>query len=434
MTKAPELYDLSSEEALIGAILNDPDTIIEALEILKPDDFFSFKYRSIFQKMYDLWSEGKDINPLSVRDRLKKDEKTKFIEECVLSSIMVNTNLYIDTRSDSYASIILEASNLRKIYAFAENLRDEAGKRKNPTDLLASISSFVSDQIMTEKDEFISLYDMREELIDEYAKIKDGIKDGGIYSGFTKFDQMTNGLSAGDLMILAARPSMGKTCVALQMALNMARKKNSVAFYSLEMSNEQVLKRSFAGISRIPLYRIKNGTMNEEEEKQFGTYIDMLPKTLLINENPHQTISQIRINAHKLKAVHGLDVIFIDFLQLITEESGQKGRSREQAVSEMSRMLKVLARELEVPIICLSQLSRACELRNDKRPILSDLRESGAIEQNADIVSFLYRPFYYNNEMEESILELNVAKHRNGQTGKITLNIDLDTQRVFDNF
>ena len=442
-------YSIEAEEALLGSIFIKPDAISEIIEVITPADFYKNNYRIIFEEMLKAYNIGKIIDTLLIVEALKKSEK---LEEIGGEDIIYDLVDVVSTAANAvnYAYVIKEKSIQRQLIETGERITRMAYRGYDEVDTMLDKAESMIFKIAEakQKKDVVSLNElagMKISSLDEMSKYKGGIR--GISSGFSKYDELTSGFHGSDLIILAARPAMGKTAFALNLALNVAKAGKHVLVYSLEMGNEQLFDRLLSIESKIKLSAIKDGTLKDADYTDLGNGMGRLAELpLYISDSSSVNILEIKAVARRLKAEGKLDFMMIDYLQLINPTSGSK-KSREQEISEISRSLKIIAKELNIPIVTLSQLSRSVEQRTDKRPILSDLRESGAIEQDADMVMFLYREKYYNkdnvqqpgdsgnsevpsqytkpkqqsNDEELEKVEVIVGKHRSGPTGTIIL-------------
>ena len=420
-------HSLEAEKALIGGIFYDNEIFDEIQDLVRADDFYNSENSAIFQLMNKLHSESRGIDPVLVADEIKRSNfKNKEEIQEVLSEILEDITSSYNLLE--YAELIKEKAMLRKLGNIGAKITEIAYREEGTADSIVDKAEEMvlnlSNKIL--KSEIINIGSLSvDELtrLDEMRKNRDKIL--GIPTGFVDLDRMTGGLNNSDLIILAARPAMGKTAFALNLALNAANISNkNVLIFSLEMPAQQLYQRLLAMESEIGQGKIKMGNLTEDEWARMAFSMGNLSsKNIFVADLPNTNVLEIRSYARKMKSNDKLDLIVIDYLQLINGTRVSRGEfNRQQEVSDISRALKGLARELNVPIIALSQLSRSVEQRMDKRPMLSDLRESGAIEQDADIVAFLYREDYYIPETEnKGINELIIRKHRNGAVGTIKL-------------
>lgn len=429
-------YSIEAEQALIGGIFYNSEPFGEILDILNAEDFYKKEHSGIFQAMLELYSEDKTIDPVLVVETAKKLNKFNItsIEEAlnqILEEIRSSYNLL------EYAQIIKEKAMLRNLGNVGVKITEIAYKDNRASeDIIDEAEAMVLN--LSNKISKKEIIPIKSAVLDEVRRLEkvsqNRGKPTGLSSGFIDLDQKTSGLNNSDLIILAARPAMGKTAFALNLVLNVAKlESKSVLFFSLEMSSSQLYQRLLAIESAVPLANIKNGYLDENAWSNIGLATAKLSNyKIFIGDIPNINVLEIRSYARKMKSRGELDLIIIDYLQLI-QGTGRGSDNRQQEVSDITRSLKSLARELDIPIIALSQLSRAVESRMDKRPVLSDLRESGAIEQDADIVAFLYREEYYIPETEnKGITELIIGKHRNGPTGTVKFNFLSDITKFRD--
>ena len=420
-------HSLEAEKALIGGIFYNQELFEEIKDIVSAEDFYKIEHSSIYKAMEQVYSDSKGIDAILIDEEIKKSNsknKEEILE--VLSDIL-------DEITSSYN--LLEYANLIKEKAMLRRLGNVGAEITQ----LAYNDVRVAEEIIDEAEAMVlnlsknilknSIVDMKTAGVEEIMRMErvseNRGKTLGIPTGFIDLDRMTSGLNNSDLIILAARPAMGKTAFALNLALNAGKEQKNVLVFSLEMPAQQLYQRLLSIESGIPQHKLKNVYLEEDEWTKLTVATLNLSKTsIFVADLPYTNVLEIRSYARKMKSQKKLDLIIIDYLQLING-TGRGGSefSRQQEISDISRSLKGLARELDVPVIALSQLSRAVESRVDKRPMLSDLRESGAIEQDADIVAFLYREEYYIPDTEnKGITELIIGKHRNGATGIVKLN------------
>ncbi len=430
-------YNLEAEKSLLGGIFYNNELFGEIIEILHSEDFYSRENEVIFGAMLELYSEGNIIDAILVNEKVKKTQKVnaEIIEKRlseILDEITSSYNLI------EYANLIKEKATLRKLGLTGTKITEIAYKDDRAVEDIVDEAEALVLGLSTKitKKEIVPIkFATIEEIKRQETISQNNGKTTGMSTGFTDLDRQTSGLNNSDLIILAARPAMGKTAFALNLLLNVAKIENkAVLFFSLEMSTSQLYQRLLAIESGVPLHNIRNGFLDDDAWAKVGVATSRLSNTkIFIGDLPNVSALEIRSYARKMKSRGELDLIIVDYLQLIQGRSGN-GASRQQEISDISRALKSLARELDVPIIALSQLSRKVEDRVDKRPILSDVRESGAIEQDADIVAFLYREEYYIPETEnKGITELIIGKQRNGPTGVVKLNF-LEAFTRFTNY
>ena len=423
MTRIPP-HSVESEQSILGSILLDKDAIITVTETIKPDDFYKEAHKIIYECMITLSNKGEPIDLITLTEELRKQGHLNDIGGI---SYITSLSTIVPTTSNVkyYADIVKEKSVLRKLIKASNEIINlgYSGATKIE-DVLEQAEKSIFD-ISQEKtsDDFKSInlvlmdaYDMIEKLYTNKSDVT------GITTGFKDLNKKINGLQRTDLILIAARPAMGKTAFSLNLVQNAALKGDaSVAVFSLEMSKEQLVQRMLSSQSSVELKKIKTGTLNDNDWPRIIDAMAVLSDAKIhIDDTPGIKISELRSKCRKLKIEKGLDLVLIDYLQLMEGEGNNE--SRQQEISKISRSLKILAKELNCPVVALSQLSRAPEQRADHRPMLSDLRESGAIEQDADIVMFLYRDEYYHADSESTnIGEVIIAKNRHGETGSVEL-------------
>ena len=420
-------HSLEAEQAVLGSMLIDGRCINEVVGLVRPDDFYLQTNREIYETIYEMFSYSQPIDPVTVLDKMR--ERGVFDEQNspkYLMQLMEITPTAANVKQ--YAQIVRDKSLLRGLSTAASDIVDTvyegvgtaqdileaaekrifAIRRGNAVDSLEHVGTIL-----------LKVYDRLAELAKSDSDIS------GLSTGLRDLDKFISGLNNSDLMLLAARPGMGKTSMALNIALNVAKKypKKTVAFFSLEMSKQQLVTRLISNESFVDNKKLVTGRLDPEDWSKIGLASTVLNQTdLRVDDNPSLTVAEMNAKCRRLE---NLGLVIIDYLQLMTAAGGPVkygGENRQQVVSDISRSLKIMAKELNVPVVCLSQLSRANESRQDKRPMLSDLRESGAIEQDADEVLFLYREDYYNKETEkQNIAECIVAKNRHGETGTVEL-------------
>lgn len=417
-------HSVEAEQSVIGSMIMDKDAITTAMEILDSDDFYRTQYGVLFQAMVDLYQEDKPVDVVTLSEKLKEKELP---EE--LAGIEVITELLkiVPTSANVkyYANIVKDKAVLRRLIKITEGITNTCYQAKESVeDILQTTEKQVFDIVQNKgSNDFVSIRDVVLQSIEsiEAASRNKGTVTG-IATGFYDLDYKTSGLQPSDLILVAARPSMGKTAFVLNIAEYVALKSNiTTAIFSLEMSKEQLVKRILSMNSRVDSQAIRSGELQDEDWSKLVESARLIGNSnLIIDDTPGISISELRSKCRKFKLEHNLGLIIIDYLQLMS--GGKKAESRQQEISEISRSLKALAREVNAPVIALSQLSRAVEQRPDKRPMLSDLRESGAIEQDADVVMFIYRDDYYNHDSEEAgVSEIIIGKQRNGPTGTVKL-------------
>jgi replicative DNA helicase len=414
--------NIEAEQAVLGAIFIEPESLTVASEFLIPEDFYRSSHQKIFSAMLKLSDQGKAIDVVTVTEELAATEQLENIGG--VSYLMELANAVPTAANvEYYARIVEEKSLLRRLIRTATEIAQEGYSREDEVESLLSEAEKKIMEVSGRKSagSFISIKDVLVEAYDNIEKLANRQGDiTGIPTGFTELDRMTAGFQRNDLIIVAARPSVGKTAFALNIAQNVATKTDEVvAIFSLEMGAEQLVMRMLSSEGNINAQNLRTGDLSDEDWKKLTMAMGSLSNAqIYIDDTPGIRIAEMRAKCRRLKQERGLGMILIDYLQLIQGDG--KADNRQQEVSEISRSLKALARELEVPVIALSQLSRSVEQRQDKRPMMSDIRESGSIEQDADIVAFLYRDDYYDKETEnKNIIEIIIAKQRNGPVGTV---------------
>ncbi|MBH0230278.1 replicative DNA helicase [Halobacillus yeomjeoni] len=418
-------HNIEAEQAVLGAIFLEPEAMSTAAEYLLPEDFYRASHQRIFEVMLNLSDKGEPIDLVTVTTALSNN---KVLEEVGGVSYLTDIANAVPTAANItyYTKIVSEKSTLRSLIRTATNIVTTGySEEEDLEDVLNSAEKDIlevsqrknSGAFKNIKDVLIDVYDNIEQLHNNEGGIT------GIPTGYRDLDNITSGFQRNDLIIIAARPSMGKTAFALNIAQNVAvHTDENVAIFSLEMGADQLVSRMLCAEGNIDAQRLRTGHMEAEDWNKLTMAMGSLSNAgIFIDDTPGVRVSEIRSKCRRLKQEHGLGMILIDYLQLIQGSANSK-ENRQQEVSEISRSLKGLARELNVPLIALSQLSRGVESRQDKRPMMSDLRESGSIEQDADIVGFLYRDDYYDQESEnQNIIEIIISKQRNGPVGNVEL-------------
>ena len=417
-------HSMEAEQSVIGSMIMDREAIVVASELISSEDFYNKQYGVLFETMCELNDAGSPVDLVTLQNRLQSKDvppevsSLEFVRD-ILSAPLITANI------KHYANIVAEKSTLRKLIRLNEEIANACYGGKESLEYILEDTEKRVFQLVQKRttDAYVPI---RQVVMNAMDKIEAAAKNKGsvtgIPTGFLDLDYRTAGLQPSDLILIAARPSMGKTALMLNLARNVAFKKNlCMAVFSLEMSKEQLVNRMFSMESNVDSQKLRTGQLNDQEWEKLIESAGVIGKSsLIIDDTPGISIAELRSKCRKYKLEHGLSVIMIDYLQLMTG-SGRTD-SRQQEISDISRSLKSLARELSVPVIALSQLSRAVEQRPDHRPMLSDLRESGAIEQDADVVMFIYRDEYYNKESEKrGITELIIAKQRNGPIGTVEL-------------
>lgn len=411
--------DIEVEKKLLSALmLKGGEAIPEAVEVLQEDDFYRPEHRLIYKALVKLGSAGTSVNILLVENELKLSGDLKRVTRHYLYDVW--NQEHTTGRVPEYAKIIKELAQLRRLIEIGQELSSEAMKESaTVAEILADTEKKLTEAAGTSFQKIMSAHDFAVETLEELMKKDD--KTQGIETGFLYLDATISGFKKANLIILAARPSMGKTALALNIAANVARK-NFVLLFSLEMSRAELGVRFISSLAHVNSIRVQNRVFTDGEwQAVLRAGDDLSGLKMCIDDTMGITLTELKTKARKVKREHGLGLIVIDYLQLMQCDDRYKG-NRVQEVSELSRGLKALARELDIPILALSQLSRNVEMRAEKKPQLSDLRESGSIEQDADLVMFLYRDEYYDRDTNRpNIAELIIAKNRNGATGVVPL-------------
>lgn len=422
--KRVQPHSIEAEQSVIGAMLMDKEAIIVASEMLHGDEFYARQHGVLFDAMVELYNEGKPVDLITLQNRLREKDvppeisSLEFVKD-LLDVVPTSANV------KHYATIVAEKALLRKLIRTNEEIANACylGKDKVET-ILEETEKRIFELVQSRNSgDYVPI---RQVVINALEKIEASAKTKGnvtgLSTGFLDLDYKTAGMQPSDFILVAARPSMGKTAFVLNIAEHMAFKENKcVAIFSLEMSKEQLVNRLFSLESRVDAQQLRTGDLKDSDWEKLIESANVIGKSkLIIDDTPSISISEMRSKCRKFKLEHGLDIVIIDYLQLMSGSG--RSDSRQQEISDISRSLKAMARELNVPVIALSQLSRAVEQRPDHRPMLSDLRESGAIEQDADVVMFIYRDDYYNKDSDnKNIAEIIIAKQRNGPIGTVNL-------------
>lgn len=414
-----------AEKSVLGSIILDKDALFDVMEILKPEDFYNEMHKEIFATAVELYRKNEPVDTLTLSEELKKRKSLEMVGGRAYIALL-STAVPSTSNVAQYAKIVAEKAVLRRLIGTASDIIDKGYQEKMESEAVLDYAErgiFEIAQARQTRD-YQHLKDVlwkNISKIDELSKLDGSLT--GLTTGFIDLDTKTAGLQKSDLLVLAARPAMGKTAFALNIAQQAAIKSGAkVLIFSLEMAADQLGQRLLSMESRIEMQKLRVGNLERKDWDQINIALDTLSKAdINIDDTPGVSIMEIKNKCRRMKAERGLDLVIIDYLQLMALDG--RTESRQQEVSTISRFLKQLAREMDCPVIVLSQLSRAPEQRADHRPILSDLRESGSIEQDADIVMFLYRDEYYNPETTEkpNICEVNIAKQRGGETGTVEL-------------
>jgi len=415
--------NVEAERSILGAILLDNAVCNQAIELLRRDDFFLDSHRRIFDKMVVLTERLMPIDLITLSDELRRAGEFEQIGGATYIASLIDGVPRTDT-IEPYAKLVKQKSMLRRLISASQQIVSLAFEEEDDADVIIDKAEQLIFQIAEDRvrQGFQYIGDVahrRLEQIEQMAGRPEMIT--GVPTGFTDFDRMTSGLQRQELIVIAARPSMGKTALALNMAQYAAKNANVVGIFSLEMSAEQLVSRLLCSEARVDAHRLRTGYLNREEWARLADALRRLCETkVFIDDSAAVSVMEMRAKCRRLKAEHGLDLLIIDYLQLMAG----RGRieSRQQEVSQISRDLKGLAKELDIPVVALSQLSRAPEQRSEHKPQLSDLRESGAIEQDSDVVCFIYREELYNpTDENQGTAELIIGKQRNGPTGMVQL-------------
>ncbi len=418
-------HSTEAEQSVIGSMIIDREAITIASEIISGEDFYGKQYGVIFDTMVELNDEGKPVDLVTLQDRLREKDVPPEISSLEFVKSMID---WVPTSANVkyYATIVAEKSTLRKLIRLNEEIENTCYTGKENLEVILENTEKKVFELVQKRNtgDYVPI---RQVVMNAMDKIEKASKNKGnvtgVATGFIDLDYRTAGMQPSDLILVAARPSMGKTAFVLNIAQHVAFKLNqTVAIFSLEMSKEQLVNRLFSLESRVDSQHLRTGNLSDAEWEKLIESAGVIGKSnLIIDDTPGISISELRSKCRKYKLDHDLKMIIIDYLQLMSG-SGRGSDSRQQEISDISRSLKALARELNVPVIALSQLSRAVEQRPDHRPMLSDLRESGAIEQDADVVMFIYRDDYYNKDTDrKGIAEIIIAKQRNGPIGTVEL-------------
>ena len=419
-------HSLEAEQSVIGSMLMDREAVIAASEIITGGDFYQQQYGIMFDAMVELFNEGKPVDLVTLQDRLKEKDvppevsSLDFVRDIIT---MVPTSANVK----SYANIVSEKAVLRRLIKTTEEIANACYAGKEPLEnILADTEKSVFDLLQNKGgQEFVPI---KQVAINVLEKIEDAYRSQGtvtgIPSGFIDLDYKLSGFQPSDFILIAARPSMGKTAFVLNVVDYVSVRKNLPCMvFSLEMSKEQLVNRMLSMESNVDAQKLRTGTLTDADWDAVVEGVGVIGNSkLIIDDTPGISITELRSKCRKMKLEYGLSLVIIDYLQLMSGSKKGGSDNRQQEISEISRSLKAIARELHAPVIALSQLSRACETRTDHRPMLSDLRESGAIEQDADVVMFLYRVDYYNKDTEHpNEAEVIIAKQRNGPIGTVNL-------------
>ncbi len=432
-------HSVEAERTVLGALLMDPEAIVKVSDLLMPEDFYDPIHRLVFQAIYELYQQHQVIDFVTVNSKLADAQKIQdiggsaFLAE-LATSVPTSSHIY------QYGQIVKTKSVHRRIIEAGQKIAGLGYEVDKPvTELLDEVEKTIfaiSNTFLKEKFMHIrEVLDARYEKFAEMHEAKDDNIVKGVPSGFAGLDAKISGLQPSDLVILAARPSMGKTSLALNIAQNAAiRFHKTVGIFSLEMSKEQLVDRLFASMLGVDSWKLQRGKLDDSDFQNMGPIMDELNKAnIFIDDSVASSMPELRAKARRLQMEHGLDLLIIDYLQLMSTGSNSYAGNRVQEISEISRTLKQIGRELHVPILALSQLSRAVESRPGNIPNLSDLRDSGSIEQDADIVLMMYREDYYEEDSDRpGMTDIYIRKHRNGPTGRVELHFKKEQMRFYD--
>ena len=417
-------HSVEAEQSVIGSMIMDREAIVVASEIITGEDFYNKQYGILFETMVEINEEGRPVDLVTLQDRLKEKDvppevsSLEFVRD-LITAVPTSANIKY------YANIVAEKATLRKLIRLNEEIANTCYAGKENLEVILEETEKKIFEVVQKRNtgEFVPI---RQVVMNAMDKIEKASKNKGavtgIPTGFVDLDYRTAGMQPSDLVLIAARPSMGKTAFVLNIAEHVAFRQNkTVAIFSLEMSKEQLVNRLFSLESKVDSQHIRTGQLSDQEWEKLIESAGVIGRSnLIIDDTPGISIAELRSKCRKYKLEHNLSMIIIDYLQLMSGSG--RSDSRQQEISDISRSLKAVARELSVPVLALSQLSRAVEQRPDHRPMLSDLRESGAIEQDADVVMFIYRDDYYNHDTErKDIAEIIIAKQRNGPIGTVEL-------------
>ena len=418
-------HDIEAEQAILGCMLTDKDAVVSAIEVLKEESFYREDNRAIFAAIYSLYAKSEPVDIITVKAELVETgnfERVGGLEYLASLPERVPTTANVD----KYIKIVEEKAALRELITTSNEL---VALGYDETEDVDNIMDMAERKVfdLASKKNTKGYSPLRDVLVESFDKIEKLYNNKGAFSGtptgFYDFDRITSGLHGSELIILAARPAMGKSAFAINIATNVAVKaKVPVAIFNLEMAKEQVANRILSSEAMVDSNKIRTGQLEDDDWTKLATTLGKLSEApIYIDDTAGISIMEIRAKCRKLKLEKNIGLVVIDYLQLV-QPTGRKNGTREQEISEISRSLKILAKELDIPVIALAQLSRSVEKREDKRPMLSDLRESGSIEQDADIVMFIHRDDYYNDESErKNVAEIILAKHRAGSTGTVDL-------------
>lgn len=417
-------HSIEAEQSVIGSMIMDREAITVASEMITGEDFYSRQYGILFETMLEMNDSGQPVDLVTLQDRLKSKDvppevaSLEFVRD-LITAVPTSANIKY------YANIVAQKSTLRKLIRLNEEIANNCYAGQESLEFILEDTEKRMFELLQRRNSG-DLVPIRQVVMNAMDRIESASKNKGnvtgIPTGFTDLDYQTAGMQPSDLVLIAARPSMGKTAFVLNIAQHVAFVQNlPVVIFSLEMSKEQLVNRMFSLESRVDAQKLRTGQLSDQDWEKLIESAGVIGRSkLMIDDTPGISVAELRSKCRKLKLEHGLSMIIIDYLQLMSGSG--RSDSRQQEISDISRSLKAIAREMNVPVLALSQLSRAVEQRPDHRPILSDLRESGAIEQDADVVMFIYRDDYYNHDTDKKgVSEIIIAKQRNGPIGTVEL-------------
>jgi len=417
-------HSIEAEQSVIGSIIMDREAITVASELITGEDFYSRQYGILFETMLEMNDSGQPVDLVTLQDRLRSKDvppevaSLEFVRD-LITAVPTSANIKY------YANIVAQKSTLRKLIRLNEEIANNCYAGQESLEFILEDTEKRMFELLQRRNSG-DLVPIRQVVMNAMDRIESASKNKGnvtgIPTGFTDLDYQTAGMQPSDLVLIAARPSMGKTAFVLNIAQHVAFVQNlPVVIFSLEMSKEQLVNRMFSLESRVDAQKLRTGQLSDQDWEKLIESAGVIGRSkLMIDDTPGISVAELRSKCRKLKLEHGLSMIIIDYLQLMSGSG--RSDSRQQEISDISRSLKAIAREMNVPVLALSQLSRAVEQRPDHRPILSDLRESGAIEQDADVVMFIYRDDYYNHDTDKKgVSEIIIAKQRNGPIGTVEL-------------
>ena len=425
--------DLQAEQSVLGGMMLSKDAIADVVEVLRERDFYRPAHELIFGAILDLYSRGEPADAITVAAELTKNGDIARAGGAPYLHTLISS---VPTAANAgyYAKIVLEHAIMRRLVEAGTKIvqigYDQNGEVDDAVDAAQAEVFAVTERRAS--DDYVKLTDLLPAALDEIESISKGVGVEGVKSGFRDLDQLTHGFHPGNLIIIAARPAVGKSTLGLDIARHASIHENQTAvIFSLEMSKSEITMRMLSAEARVGLNNIRSGQLSEEEWAKLARRMgEISDAPLFIDDSSNLSMMEIRAKARRLKQRHDLKLVVLDYMQLMT--SGRRVENRQQEVSEFSRQLKLMAKELNIPVIAISQLNRSPEQRADKRPMLSDLRESGSIEQDADVVILLHRDDMYDSQNRSGEADLNVAKHRNGPTKTITVSAQLHFARFFD--